>query len=265
LALVIGASIAVGSAFSTHKPPDFAAQVDRTTLILWLSAGVAVITTFFYLALEPYARRRAPELMVGWARLLEGRFNDPRVGRDLLVGGVLGVGIDVTRHALEAISSVISVPGETTLAFSSWLLKGGGMLVSHMSQVAVSSVYVGLANFGFYVLLLLVLRRRAVAIPVYVLLTAGALTGTDNPAIGIVQGILGGALWSVAALRFGLLAVVSFILVANTLISTPLPLGPGAAYGMQSVVLLLLLLVFFLYALRVSVGSRSLFRFALEA
>jgi serine/threonine-protein kinase len=39
-----------------------------------------------YLALEPDLRRRWPWRLTGWVRLLSGRFRDPLVGRDLLVG-----------------------------------------------------------------------------------------------------------------------------------------------------------------------------------
>ena len=44
-----------------------------------------------YIAIEPFVRRLWPELLVSWSRLLEGRLRDPRVGRDLLVGTVIGV------------------------------------------------------------------------------------------------------------------------------------------------------------------------------
>src|SRR5262249_13026808 len=46
-----------------------------------------------YLAVEPYARRRWPKLLVSWQRLLSGRFRDPLVGRDLLLGSLLGAAL----------------------------------------------------------------------------------------------------------------------------------------------------------------------------
>ena len=44
----------------------------------------------FYLALEPYVRRRWPQTLVAWNRLWAGKIIDPLVGRDLLVGAVFG-------------------------------------------------------------------------------------------------------------------------------------------------------------------------------
>jgi serine/threonine-protein kinase len=48
-------------------------------------------TWTLYLALEPYVRRFWPQTLISWSRLVAGRFRDPRVGRDLLVGALCGV------------------------------------------------------------------------------------------------------------------------------------------------------------------------------
>jgi len=43
-----------------------------------------------YIALEPYVRRRRPETLVSWSRLLAGGLRDPLVGRCLLIGCAAG-------------------------------------------------------------------------------------------------------------------------------------------------------------------------------
>jgi hypothetical protein len=58
---------------------------------LYRAAFSAGLVWLFYIALEPYWRRLWPSTMVSWVRLLKGRFRDPRVGRDILLGSVLGV------------------------------------------------------------------------------------------------------------------------------------------------------------------------------
>ncbi|HET6582713.1 MAG TPA: hypothetical protein VFG69_04685, partial [Nannocystaceae bacterium] len=45
-------------------------------LIIWLA----------YIAIEPYARRFWPHSLVSWSRFVRGRWRDPLVGRDVLVG-----------------------------------------------------------------------------------------------------------------------------------------------------------------------------------
>ncbi len=51
-----------------------------------------VLLWTIYLAFEPFVRRYWPHVLVSWTNLLSGRFRDPVVGRDLLVGSALGVG-----------------------------------------------------------------------------------------------------------------------------------------------------------------------------
>jgi serine/threonine-protein kinase len=51
-------------------------------------AAVAVV---IYLALEPFARRRWPGMLISWTRLLSGDWRDSLVGRDILIGSATGV------------------------------------------------------------------------------------------------------------------------------------------------------------------------------
>ena len=44
-----------------------------------------------YLAMEPYVRRIWPRLLVAWVRLMSGRWRDPLIGREVLVGLSLGM------------------------------------------------------------------------------------------------------------------------------------------------------------------------------
>jgi len=73
-----------------HFLEDFAASQLLNAAIMWL----------IYVALEPYVRRYSPEILMSWSRLLGGRFRDPRVGRDILVGIAAGVVVALVRCAL---------------------------------------------------------------------------------------------------------------------------------------------------------------------
>jgi hypothetical protein len=55
----------------------------------------AVIVWAFYLAFEPYVRRRWPQSMITWSRVLSGGFRDPSVGGHLLLGVALGIGLSL--------------------------------------------------------------------------------------------------------------------------------------------------------------------------
>jgi serine/threonine-protein kinase len=54
------------------------------------ACGSAAIVWVFYIAMEPFVRRIWPELLISWTRLLHGRFRDARVGRDVLIGTLVG-------------------------------------------------------------------------------------------------------------------------------------------------------------------------------
>ena len=46
-----------------------------------------------YMAIEPYVRRVWPRMLVSWTRLLSGRLRDPLLGRDVLIGLLVGCGM----------------------------------------------------------------------------------------------------------------------------------------------------------------------------
>lgn len=67
--------------------PELIENVARST------AGAlceAMIVSLLYLALETHVRRLWPRTLGSWSRLLEGRFRGPFLGRDVLVGCLVG-------------------------------------------------------------------------------------------------------------------------------------------------------------------------------
>src|SRR6185295_18210027 len=69
------------------------ASYEETTLFIGhLSYAMqrVALAYVFYLAIEPYARRLWPRMLVSWVRVLQGSFRDPLVGRDLLAGAAAG-------------------------------------------------------------------------------------------------------------------------------------------------------------------------------
>ncbi|NIL96916.1 MAG: hypothetical protein GTO62_07200, partial [Planctomycetales bacterium] len=77
--------------FEASHVPHFTGELALVCSGLLHSAFFAVYFGLTYLAFEPYIRRFWPTLLISWNRLLTGRFRDPSVGRDLLVGATVGV------------------------------------------------------------------------------------------------------------------------------------------------------------------------------
>ena len=75
-------------------------------MAVW-TVGMAYV---FYLALEPYARRLWPRMLVSWVRLLDGRWRDPLVGRDLLIGSAAGALIALTGRLSNFLPALFGAP-----------------------------------------------------------------------------------------------------------------------------------------------------------
>ena len=73
-------------------------RIDELILFLGGVSWAAFVAGFvwtLYLALEPYVRRRWPQSMITWSRVLSGGFRDPLVGGHLLAGVALGIGLSL--------------------------------------------------------------------------------------------------------------------------------------------------------------------------
>ena len=80
----------VTAALVAHRPADVEAGAQLFFRMLGEALFPAIAVWMLYLALEPLVRRVRPHGLVGWTRLLGGRWRDPRVGRDLLIGSAFG-------------------------------------------------------------------------------------------------------------------------------------------------------------------------------
>lgn len=73
--LVFSWLVIVGSfLFGGHLVGDIGA--DGSMFLYAAAAGFTTggIVSIFYLAVEPFVRRHTPQLLIGWARLIEGRW-----------------------------------------------------------------------------------------------------------------------------------------------------------------------------------------------
>jgi serine/threonine-protein kinase len=76
-----------------HHTPDAGAELYGFVSVLGLAAWSGGFLWLCYLAVEPLVRKRWPGRLRSWNRLLAGRFRDPLVGRDLLIGFAVGAGV----------------------------------------------------------------------------------------------------------------------------------------------------------------------------
>src|SRR5262249_13990313 len=72
--------------FETRHLPEFGHELQLFTAGFLRALLDGTVVWLFYVALEPYVRRFWPDALITWNRLPAGRYGDPRVGRDVLVG-----------------------------------------------------------------------------------------------------------------------------------------------------------------------------------
>jgi len=167
---------------------------------------VAAFTWLSYVALEPYVRRHWPHALIGWTRLLAGRWRDRRVGRDLLLGalaGLAGVVIDRGAAALGGWRVGIATIWRIDLdALSS----AGALAASGLRSLALATAYS--IDLLFLLLLLRAFTRRpwhASLIAVGILVAVGYGNFTD-PLVQVPLAVASAALPVVVLTRYGLLA-----------------------------------------------------------
>jgi serine/threonine-protein kinase len=183
-----------------------------------LAAGLAVL---LYLALEPYVRRREPQTLISWSRLLAGSFRDPLVGHDLLVGTLYGVALVIFEVSDNFIFPLLGkLPPVPNIGQTESLL---GVRVAVGILVGNIAFWVLYALGIFFVLFLLrlVLRKDWLVAIIAVTLFSASNLGGEYPTLDFLFSVV---IWLSILLvlkRFGLLVLVTGLVVQNVLILFP--------------------------------------------
>ena len=251
-------------ALVAHHNLDFASEFSSFAIATSLGLFEAFFLFFIYLAVEPQVRRRTPELLIGWARVLHGRFGDPRVGRDLLVGSLFGAAAVLATYVVNALPTWLPFHSQTTVPPAMESLAGGRVLLGWLTGLPVDALLPSFGVFGAWFLFRLLFRRALPAtIALAVLVTLLAL-GAENPLLEVPGAMVYGILLAWVIARFGLLALVSSWLVRLLLVTLPLPFAPDAPYAFQAVLCLIVTLLLVAWAFRTSLGGRPAFAMSPE-
>lgn len=243
-AAVGGASAAAALLGGVHAP-SFAFELDlgyrSLAAALFSGASVGVL----YLAVEPHLRRRWPQLLVSWARLVEGDVRDPLVGRDVLAGVAFGA-----VHAALAYTTNVVI-GNGTICD---LLPLTGLVgtASALGSAASMAVYQGLGSAVLLTLGLVLFRVRAGALGALCAVFLVFFVLALGPAVGAGFGLVFVSVYAFLVARGGLLAVVAAALAFRLLFTFPLGFQGGAAHAPLTVVAILGSLAIF--AFRAAVG-----------
>ncbi|MBA3640526.1 MAG: hypothetical protein H0W53_14885, partial [Acidobacteria bacterium] len=221
-------------------------------------------TWLFYLGLEPFVRRFCPEMLIGWTRLLRAQYRDPLVGRDVLVGCAVGVLLVLLGALSPMIGAAMSgVPGPPRVSNAAYLL-GAQHSVSSLLRVLPNALQIAMFGTFIYVVLLALVRRRAVAIGILAVLFGALVLAEGGGAERLWIILLFAALLVIpllyAFIRYGLLALATSMAVNQALQLAPLTLDLTKPHALASSMTILLVGGLAAYAFHVSRAGGGLLR-----
>ena len=211
--------------------------------------GSAFTAWVVYLALEPFVRKNVPNLLVSWSRLIDGKWTDPIVGRDVLFALAAAVWGEVL------VASIQSLPGANRREILNMALSGW----SGVFGVAIG----GGANFVTWMLIIfttcVVIYRFSGQLWLacgFLIIGIGLSAAARDGNLGFAYLYLFAALLpAIGTVRLGLLFLVSFA-VFNFWLQQPITTNTTAFYFSTSVFWIAVFLLLTLIAASMSLGDR---------
>ncbi len=246
------------------------------SMMLAIGSGLLVggIVWMLYLAIEPWIRRRWPQAIISWSRLISGQVRDPLVGRDILFGVTFGalwiVIIEATYIPLGRMGA--SPP----LSASAYLLGGRQALGQWLMRVP-SSIFATieffflllglkvLVEFLFGLVKVKVARADWIAAVLFVAIFVAmqSLQSThpvvDVPAVFLIYAVL-----VLIVLRFGLVPLAVGAFTVDMFTNVPLTADFSAWYASTALLALLSVVVLAGWGFYHSLGGEPLWRVEME-
>jgi serine/threonine-protein kinase len=221
----------------------------------------AALVSVVYLALEPSVRRRWPDVLISWSRVLAGRLRDPLVGRDLLVGCLIPIALLFISYGAKLLSVWRGLPqpaptiGNT--AFLGGIRQGAGSIAGSVAL----SVFVGLTIVFLLFVLRTILRRQWLAGAAFVVIfTIPTMTSADDLLLRIPVAVSLWTLTVIALMRFGVFSVMT-LFFCGPLLGTFLLVGdPSAWYAGRAFLPLAVYFALAVYGFHTALAGQPLFR-----
>ena len=221
LALFVPITTMLTWMFDGHHVPtfyEFGLFVIASGWAFFVAAAVWLV----YVALEPYLGKLWPHALISWSRLLAGRFRDPLVGRDILLGTMIGAIVGAAIHLRYIGVSWFGEPPPRRIESSFSALKGIGGGVAEILQTSAFVVFVPL-GFVFLIFLLRVLLRKPwlAAIAFVLIFTTSSVARSEDRTMAAILAILSNTLIVFVLYRIGVLALVAMFFAVSLGMNMP--------------------------------------------
>jgi serine/threonine-protein kinase len=220
----------------------------------------AVTLAVTYLSFEPFVRRRWPQTLVGWSRALAGSFRDPLVGRDVLLGALTGISLDLILGFGSWLYSALGIRGFRVSADPITLV-GGRFLGGQFLFTIVDTLNKSLGILFLMFLARTLFRKQWLAAGLVVMVLAGIYAPNElNPWIGWGINILFFGVMVFSLMRFGLLVMAVGIFLGIFLNQYPLGTDFSVWYSGSMIFTLIVTLAIVAFGFRGSLAGRPLFK-----
>jgi serine/threonine-protein kinase len=245
---------------SHHVPTE----IELTMLMTAVSQSALLAGGLWliYIALEPYVRRRWPDTIVSWSRILAGRVRDQLVGADLLCGVIAGTAWVLVMQSHEIVSLSLGERAWWTPSFDTLMgvRQFFGRLLMYLPQAIVDSLAVLFTILGLRILV----RRQWLAGGISVALLTVLMVGST---VGGSRLLIGMPFWAVlywgfvfVLMRFGLVALTTGVFVLYVLRGSPITADLSAWYADTSLFTLLTVFALAVYGFHAGTKQGPLLR-----
>ena len=216
------------------------------------------------MALEVYVRRLWPQTMIAWTRLLKGQYRDPLVGRDLMIGAMLGIGTvlllqcdSLASSWLGTSAAVLKMPGP---GYDIGELLGLRYKLGTAIDLLLGAITAGLVFLLIMLLLRVVVRLKWLATVLFWLLLTAAFTSISahDTFLPLPTNALLVAAMVLVLTRVGLLAIIVSHFVRTMILSNPITADLGVWYSPAGVFAVVLVTALLLYGFRTALAGRPI-------
>ncbi len=242
---------------------DHAPTANQIVYFFFLYLGqallLAAIVWLLYIALEPYVRRRWPNTIITWTRVVGGSISDPLVAKDVLVGIALGVTFGLINMFKILVQHEKGTAPTSVQMLDAWLGIRQLIAAGFLSPIN-EAVGIGLFLFFLAFILRILTRREWIAAMIFVLIffMNNVVKESDTLVVAIFVVLFHG-LTAVVALRLGLLTLVTSIFIYTVLSAAPLTADLTAWYSAYMIASLAAIVGIAGWAFHTSLGGQKLF------
>jgi len=253
LGLMLALAVAAWAA-NAHVAPDFGFVFGSLFSACVEGLAAAAVGAALYVALEGFIRRVWPRCLVAWSRLLGGGWRDPLVGREVLVGALIGLGVCVLMRGTRLLLPLLGEPPPMPESCRWETLLGTSAVVGDILVSTSTGLFVGFGIVLALVLLRLVVRLRWLAIGALAALCffTGPILVTELLWLNLAQRAALTALLLIVVVRHGMLAIAVATLWLRIALTHPATLDFGAWYGSVGIAFLALIAATAIFGFRVS-------------